>query len=110
MERVDLTDDYICFEIGYCGNPISPYAHIQLEKSTKLILSHFQEEDYLLIYDNLDNKNIQLVCLYISYRPKKHVSRMDITNGDQNDYAFAPIYGDGSTDFHRNMISVVVFY
>ena len=69
-----------------------PYAHIQLKKSNKLILSHFQEEDHPLIYDNLDNKKIQLVCLFISYRPKKHISRTDITNDDQNDYAFAPIY------------------
>ena len=30
-------------------------------------------------------------------------------NDDQTDYAFAPIYGDGSNDFHRHMISVVVF-
>ena len=26
MERADLPDYYICFEIGYCGNPTFPYA------------------------------------------------------------------------------------
>ena len=30
-------------------------------------------------------------------------------NNDQNAYAFAPTYGDGSTDINRHMISVVVF-
>ena len=32
-----------------------------------------------------------------------------MTNDDQNAYAFVPTYGDGSTDFHRHMISVVAF-
>ena len=35
---------------------------------------------------------------------------MDLTNDDQKYYTFAPTYGDGSTSFHRHMISVVVFY
>ena len=35
---------------------------------------------------------------------------MDIINEYQNAYAFAPTYGDGSTAFHRLMISVVVFF
>ena len=52
------------FEIGYCGHPAFPYANIQLEKSTKLILSHFQKEDHPFIYDTLNNKNTPLVCLY----------------------------------------------
>ena len=43
MDRADLPDDYNYFEIGYCGHPTFTYAHIQLEQSTKLILSHFQE-------------------------------------------------------------------
>ena len=30
-------------------------------------------------------------------------------DGDQKSYAFAPTYGDVSTDFQRHMISVVVF-
>ena len=43
MERAGIPDDYNCFEIGYCSHPTFPYAHIQLEKATKLILSYFQE-------------------------------------------------------------------
>ena len=35
---------------------------------------------------------------------------MDVTNDDQNAYAFFPTYGDESTAFHRHMISVVVFF
>ena len=50
MDCADLPDDYNFFEIGYCGNPTFPYAHIQLEKATKLILSHFQEEDHSFIH------------------------------------------------------------
>ena len=34
----------------------------------------------------------------------------NIMNDDQKYYAFAPTYGDGSTTFHRHMISVVVFF
>ena len=64
MERADLPDDYICFEIGYCAHPTFPYAHIQLKQATKLILPHFQEEYHPLIHDTLNNKNTQLVCLY----------------------------------------------
>ena len=41
MDCADLPDDDICFEIGYCGHPAFPYAHIQLDQATKLILSHF---------------------------------------------------------------------
>ena len=43
MERVDLPDDYNFFEIGYCGRPSFPYANIRLDKSTKLMPSHFQD-------------------------------------------------------------------
>ena len=53
-------------------------------------------------------KKTELVCLYIFYRPNKNASRTDQTNDDQKAYAFAPTYGDGSTDFHYHMISVVV--
>ena len=42
MDRADLPDDYNYFEIGYCGHPNFPYAHIQLDQATKLILSHLQ--------------------------------------------------------------------
>ena len=52
------------FEIGYCGQPNFPYVHIQLEKATTLILSHFKEEDRTLIYDTLNNKKTQMVCLF----------------------------------------------
>ena len=31
-------------------------------------------------------------------------------NDDQNAYAFAPTYGDGSTAYHCHMISVDVFF
>ena len=110
MERDDPPDDDICFEIGYFGHPAFSSAHIQLEQATKLLLSHFQEEDHLFIYDTLNNKGIQLVCLYFVYRPKKNASRTNLTNDDQKGSAFTPIYGDRSTAFHGHMISVVVFY
>ena len=109
MERVDLPDDYNCFEIVDYGHPTFPYAHIQLEKATKIILSHFQEEYHPFIYDTLKNKKTQLVCLYFVYRPKKNASRTDPTDDDQKDNAFEPTHGDGSTAFHRHMISVIVF-
>ena len=38
MDRADLPDDYNFFEIGYCGHPTFPYAHIKIEKSTRFIL------------------------------------------------------------------------
>ena len=79
------------FEIGYCGYPNLPYAHIQLKQATKLILSHFQE-DHLLIHDTLKNKKTQLVSLYFVYRPKENEPRTDITNDDKKDYAFANIW------------------
>ena len=110
MERDDLPDDYNCFEIGYCGHPASPYAHIQLEQSTKWIIYNFREEEHPLIYDTINNKNKQLVWLYFVYRPNKNASRIDITDDDQKAYAFAPTYGDVSTDFQRHTISVVVFF
>ena len=97
------------FGIGYCGHSDFPYAHIQLDRDTKLIISYFQEEYHPFIYDTLDSKNTQLVCLYIFYSPKKNASRTDLTNNDKKDYAFAPTYGDGYTAFHRRMISVRVF-
>ena len=99
----------ICFEIGYCGHPAFPYALIHLQQATKLIPEHFQEEDHTLIYDTLNKNRTQLVWLYFVYRPKKNASRTDITNDDQKSYAFAPTYGDVSTAFHHNMISVVLF-
>ena len=96
-------------EIVYYVHPDFPYANIQLEQATKLILSHFWEEYHPLIYDTLNNKNTQLVFLYFVYRPKKYTSRTDINNDDQKAYAFLPTYGDGYTAFCRHMISVVVF-
>ena len=68
------------------------------------------EEDHPFICDTLKNQKTQLVSLYIFCRLKKNASRTGITNQDQNDYAFAPTYGDESTSFQRHMISVVVFY
>ena len=87
MERIDISDYYNFFEIGYYGHPNLPYAHIQLDQATKLILQHFQEEDHTYIYDNLGNKNKKLVCLYLIYSPKKNASRTDITDDDQEAYA-----------------------
>ena len=92
------------FEKGYHGHPAFPYAYIQLEQATKLILSHFQEEDHQFINDTLNNKKKQLVCLYFTYKPKENASRTDIMYVDQKDYSFFPTYGDGSTDFHCHMI------
>ena len=59
MERADLPDDYNCSEIGYCGHPDFPQSHIKLDKYTKLILSHFQDEEHPFIHDTLNNKNTQ---------------------------------------------------
>ena len=42
MDCADLPDDYNFSEVGYCGHTNFPYAHIQLEQATKLIISHFQ--------------------------------------------------------------------
>ena len=42
--------------------------------------------------------------------PKKNAPRTYTMNDNQNAYAFATTYGDGSTAFHRYMISVVVFF
>ena len=95
-------------EIGYCGHPAFPYAHIQLEQATKLIPSKFQEEEYPFIYDTLNNKKTQLVCLYF-FTYLKNPSITNLTNDDQKYYAFAPTYGDGSTYVQRRMKSVVVF-
>ena len=46
MDHTGFHVYYYFFEIEYCGYPNFPYAHIQLEQSTKLILLHFQEEDH----------------------------------------------------------------
>ena len=91
-------------------HPNFPYAHIQLYQATKLILSHFQEEDHPFIEETHNNKKTHIVCLYSVYRPNKNAYRTDITNDYQKAYVFAPTYGDGSSAFHRHMISVVVFY
>ena len=97
MERADIPD--IFFEIGYCGHPTVPYAHIQLKQATKLMISHIQEEYYPFIHYKIKNQKTQLVCLYFAYRLKKNSPRTDITNDNQKDYTFAPTYGYGSTFF-----------
>ena len=56
------------------------------------------------------NKKDKIGFLIFLNKLKKNTSRTDITNDDQKSYAFVPTYGDGSTDFHRQMISVVVFF
>ena len=43
MEPADLPDDYNIFGIVYCDHPDTPYAHIQLEQDTKIIITKFQE-------------------------------------------------------------------
>ena len=63
MDRTGYPVNYNIFEIGYCGHPNFPYTNIQLKQSSDLILSHFQEEDHLLINDTLRNKKTQLVSL-----------------------------------------------
>ena len=107
MVCTNLPDYCNFFGIEYCAHPAFPYAHIQLEQSTKAILSHFQEEDHPFIHDTLNNKNTQLVFLYFYYRPKKKAFRTDPTSDDQKAYAFAPTCVDGFTAFHRHIISVV---
>ena len=49
MEHVDLPDDYIFFEIVYCGHPAFPYAHIQLEQDTTSIIFHSHKENHIFI-------------------------------------------------------------
>ena len=53
------------FEIGYCDHPDFPYAHIQLEKYTKRIISNFKEEYHPLFYDTLAKNKAQLILLYL---------------------------------------------
>ena len=53
MDCADLPDDYNFSEVGYCGHTNFPYAHIQLEQATKLIILYFQEEDHSFICDTL---------------------------------------------------------
>ena len=74
----DIPDDYNCFDLGYCGHFTFPFAHIQLEQATKLISSHFQEEDHSSIHDILKYKKISLITLYFVYRPNKNASRMNM--------------------------------
>ena len=102
--------DYNFFEIGYCGQPYLPYVNIQFKQATNGKLSHFQEEDHPFIHDTPKNKKKQFVSLYFVYRPKKNASITDITDDDKQDYTFAPTYGYESTGYHRNMISIVVFF
>ena len=64
----------------------------------------------MLINDTLRNKKTQLVSLYYVYKPKKNVSRMDITNYDEKAYKYVPTYVDESTGHHLHMISGVVFF
>ena len=65
MDRADILDGYNCFEIRYCGNPNFPYAHIQLNQATKLILSHFQEKYHSFIHDTQKKDTISFLifCL-----------------------------------------------
>ena len=65
MERSDIPDKLNVMIQGYCGHPTFPYAHIRLEQATKLIISHFQEDNHPFIHDTLKNKTTQLVSLYI---------------------------------------------
>ena len=41
MDRTDYPVDCNFSEIGYCGQPKSPYANIQFKQDTNLIISHF---------------------------------------------------------------------
>ena len=104
-----MPDDYYFFEIGYFGHPAFPYAHIQLYQATK--------NEYFRIFRK---KNIHSFMIpSTTKRPNwvaynfliylKNASITDLTNDDQKSYAFVPTYGYGSTAFHLNIISVVVF-
>ena len=42
MDCTEYPVDYIFFEIGYCGHTNFPYTNIQIEKSSDLIIPHFQ--------------------------------------------------------------------
>ena len=76
MDCADLPDDYIFFEIGYCGNPDFPYAHIQLEQSTKLIFSHFQEEDHSFIHDTHTKRHNWFTSIWSTDRRKTYPERI----------------------------------
>ena len=65
MDRADLHYDYNFFEIGYYGHPAFPYAHIQIYRTTKLILSHIWEEYNPFIYDTLNNKKYTIGLLVL---------------------------------------------
>ena len=52
---------------------------------------------------------MKLVLLYYVYKPKTNTSRTKNTNEDEKAYKFGPLYGGESTDFHRRMISLVLF-
>ena len=64
MGSAGYPDEYIFFELGYCGHPQFPYSKIFIDQESDLILSHFQEEDNSLISEALRDENIQLVSLY----------------------------------------------
>ena len=96
------------FKIGYFVHPAFPYARIQKEQATKLIISHFRKITIHSFMTPLEKKT-QLVCLYFVYKHKKNASRTDIMDDDQKSYAFARTYGDVSTTFQRHIISVVLF-
>ena len=66
MERVDLPDDYNFFEIGYCGHPSFPYAHIQLEQATKLIISYLQGDTiHFFMIPSTTKRHNWFVCLFL---------------------------------------------
>ena len=77
MERDDIPDGYNFFEIGYCGHPDLPYAHIQLEQPTKLITSHFREGYHPLIYDPLATRGYSWFDYSLfTYLRKKNLERI----------------------------------
>ena len=64
MDSAGYPDEYICFELGYCGHPQYPYSNIFIDQVSDLILLHFKEEHHSFISEALRDESIQLVLLY----------------------------------------------
>ena len=83
IERADIPDDYNCFEIGYCGHPALPYAHIQLEQSSKLIISHLRKMTIHSFMISSATKIHNWFAYIYFYRPNKNAYITDLTNNDK---------------------------
>ena len=110
MDSTGYPDDRSFFELGYFGHTQLPYSKIFLDQASDLILLQFQEEDRPFIRKAVGDENIYLAALYYVYKPKTDTPRIKNTDDGENAYKFGPKYGVELTGFHRQMISVVVFY